>query len=105
MSVLVLAGCAPTPEPVVVDLADLQGETVEVPIESALIILTDWPIVDTYTAEVADPAIAEFHRGADTGDAAYSPQMTPLQVGTTEVTVSSDEDDLPDVTFTVEVTE
>ena len=102
-----LTGCVSTPEitPVVVDLTDLQGETVEVPLDSELIIVTDWTLVDTYTAQIADPAIAEFERGAETGEAAYTPRIVPLQAGDTEVTLSSEEDDLDDVSFTLEITD
>lgn len=99
-----LAGCAPAEiEPVVVELDDLAGETVQVPIDSSLIILVDWSIVDSYEAVIADESVIEFDRGADTGDMAFAPRITPLELGSTDVTLSSDEDDLDDVTFTVEV--
>ena len=101
-----IAGCTASPavEPVVVDVDDLQGTTVEVPLSGTLIILTDWSDVDRYTAEIADPAVAEFVEGADTGDAAFSPRLTPLQVGETEVTLIAGEGGIREVEFTLEVT-
>ena len=99
-----LTGCTPTPvEPVVVEVDDLQGTTVEVPLDSTLIVLTEWSEVEDYTAQIADPEIAEFVEGAETGDAAYAPLFTPLQVGATEV-VLSNEADQSSVVFTLEVT-
>jgi hypothetical protein len=90
-----IAGCtAPTPvvDPVVVDLNDLQGTTVEVPLNSSLIIVTEWSDVDSYSAANADPMIAEFVKGAKTGEASYRPGLTPSQVGETTVTLSNKED-------------
>jgi len=102
-----IASCtapAPVVDPVVVDVDDLQGTTVEVPLNSSLIITTDWSDVDGYTAQLSDPTIAEFVRGADTGDAAFSPRLTPKQVGETEVIVSNEDQDPHAVEFTLEVT-
>lgn len=100
-----LVGCAPEPDPVVVELDELQGTTVEVPLNSELIILTDWSDVESYGARIADSDIAEFIEGANTGDAAYTPRVKPLQVGETQVTVTNEETDERDVVFTLEVTE
>lgn len=99
-----LVACTPTPvDPVVVEVDDLQGTTVGVPLNSTLIVLTGWSEVTEYTAQIADPTIAEFVEGADTGDAAYAPLLMPLQVGETEV-VLSHEADQSSVVFTLEVT-
>ena len=104
--VLGLAACgseAPVIAPTVVEVADLQGDRVEVPLNGKVVLLTGDLDVTSYTAEIADPAIAEFVRGADTGDAAYSPGLTPLKVGETEVTLSNEDGGIEDVTFTLAV--
>lgn len=98
------SGCAPAEvQPVVVELADLGGQTIEVPLDSELIIITDWTLVDTYSAVIADPDVAEFQPGADTGDAAFSPRFFPLEVGETAVLLSGEDDDVANVEFTIEV--
>ncbi|WP_313540060.1 hypothetical protein [Leifsonia aquatica] len=102
-----IAGCtSPTPvvDPVVVDLDDLPGATIEVPLNSTLFVITEWSEVDSYTAVIADPTIAEFVPSTDTGDAAYSPSITPKQVGETTVTLSRKDSEHQDVGFTLDVT-
>ena len=101
------AGCAaPTPEvaPVVVNVEDLPGATIEVPLNSTLVVITEWSDVTNYTAGIADPTIAEFVPGADTGEAAYSPGFTPKHVGKTTVTLSLKGSQVQEVGFTLEVT-
>lgn len=102
-----VAGCtAPTPAvaPVVVNVEDLPGARIEVPLNSTLVVIMDWSEVANYTAVIADPAIAEFVRGAETGEAAYSPGFTPKQVGETAVTLSLKDSETQDVEFTLDVT-
>lgn len=104
---LALTGCtAPAPgvEPVVVDVSDLQGTTVEVPLDSTLVIQTDGLAIDSYTATIADPAIADFTEGVDAGDVGYYPAMTPKKVGETEVTLKNEDGGIQDVDFTLKVT-
>lgn len=106
-SVLVaLAGCAVTPavEPVVVQVNDLQGETVTVPLNSTLVIQTGDLRVDSYTAEVADPSIAEFVKGARAGDFDTYPGMKPKKVGETEVTMKNEDGGIQNLVFTLKVT-
>ncbi|WP_100344291.1 hypothetical protein [Compostimonas suwonensis] len=102
-----ISGCtagAPDVDPVVVDVAELQGTTVEVPLNSTLVIVTELSDVDSYTADIDDPAIAEFARGAKTGEVSYRPVLTPKQVGESEVTLSNEDTGSQDVEFTLEVT-
>jgi hypothetical protein len=89
---------------VVVNVDDLPGTTVEVPLNSTLIVITDWSKVSDYTAAIDDPAIAEFVPGTDTGDAAYSPTFTPKQIGDTAVTLSRTDSENQVVEFTLDVT-
>jgi ABC-type Fe3+-hydroxamate transport system substrate-binding protein len=107
MIVVGIAGCTATPPevaPVVVNVDHLPGATVEVPVNSTLIVITDWSNVAAYIAVIDDLAIAEFVPGTDTGDAAYSPTFTPRQVGETAVTLSLENSENPDVGFTLDVT-
>ncbi|MCU1411582.1 MAG: hypothetical protein JWR04_2289 [Rhodoglobus sp.] len=102
-----IAGCtAPTPvvAPIVVNAGDIQGSVVEVPLNSTLVINTGDLAVDSYTATVADPSIAEFVKGAKTGEAQFNPGMKPKKVGETEVTLSNDNGGIQDVDFTLKVT-
>jgi hypothetical protein len=93
---IALSGCSQSNEPVIapvtMDAGDLQGETVELAVES-------------YSGEVADPAVAEFVAGYTDGSATFNPGVKALSVGTTEVVLSNSDGGIQDVTFTVEVTE
>ena len=102
-----IAGCtpqAPAVEPVVVTVGDLQGDIVEVPLDSTLVIQTDGLAIDSYTATIADPSIADFTEGVDAGDVGYYPAMTPKKVGETEVTLKNEDGGIQDVDFTLKVT-
>ena len=104
---LAIAGCTATPpavEPVVVDVGELQGTVVEVPLDSTLVIQTGGLALDSYTATVADPSIAEFTEGTDAGDVGYYPAMTPKKVGETGVTLTNENGGIEDVEFTLKVT-
>lgn len=101
-----LAGCAaPTPvvPPVVVNTGDIQGSTVEVPINSMLVLNTGSLPVDSYSADIADSSIAEFVQGKDDGSATFNPGLKPLKVGETEVTLSNEQGGIQDVKFTLQV--
>ncbi|MEP6480057.1 MAG: hypothetical protein ABJB03_11735 [Rhodoglobus sp.] len=103
---LSLAGCAPTPvgTPITMSSEDLQGKTVELPLNSLLNITTGDLAVDSYTAEIADPSIAEFVQGRTDGSATFNPGIKPLKAGTTEVTLTNEQGGIQAVTFTVNVT-
>ena len=107
--VLALAGCAgaipPVVAPVVVNVGDIQGTTVEVPLGSTLVLNTGDLAVDSYSAEVADPSVAEFVAGRDDGSATFNPGFTPKKVGETEVTLSNENGGIQNVEFTLEVTQ
>jgi len=102
-----IAGCtAPTPvvTPIVVNAEDIQGGVVEVPLNSTLVINTGSLAVDSYSATIADPSIAEFVQGKDDGSATFNPGLTPKKVGETEVTLSNKDGGIQDVDFTLKVT-
>lgn len=107
-SVLVaLAGCAasgPVVAPVTVKANDIQGETVTVPLNGMLVINTGDLDVDSYTATIADPAIAEFVQGRDDGSATFNPGLTPKKVGETEVTLKNEDGGIQNLVFTLKVT-
>lgn len=100
-----LAGCAAAPvvTPVVVEVGDLQGETVKVPLNSTLVINTGDLAVDSYTATIADESVAEFVQGRTDGSATFNPGLTPKKVGETEVTLSNENGGIQNVVFTLEV--
>ena len=106
-SVLVagLAACGATPvvAPVVVNSGDIQGSVVEVPLNSTLVINTGDLAVDSYTAEIADPSIAEFVQGREDGSASFNPGLSPKKVGETEVTLSNKDGGIQNVEFTLKV--
>ena len=104
---LALTACAPTPvvAPVTVSANELQGETVKVAINQVLNINTGDLAVDSYTAEIADPSIVEFVQGRTDDSAEFNPGFKPLQVGSTEVTMTNEQGGIQPLTFTIEVTE
>ena len=107
-SVLVaaLAACGATPvvTPVVVNSGDIQGSVVEVPLNSTLVINTGDLAVDSYTAEIADPSIAEFVQGREDGSASFNPGLKPKKVGETEVTMTNEQGGIQPLEFTLKVT-
>ncbi len=110
-AVIALSGCAqqqqpPTPviAPVTVEVGDLQGETVDLIVGQTLNINTGDLPVESYSAQVADPAIAEFSAGYTDGSATFNPGLKALAVGSTEVVLSNSNGGIQDVTFTIDVT-
>ncbi|MFZ2963470.1 MAG: hypothetical protein WA006_02170 [Rhodoglobus sp.] len=103
---LALTACAPTPvvAPVTVSANDLQGETVKVALNQVLNINTGDLAVDSYTAEIDDPAIVEFVQGRTDGSAEFNPGFTPLKVGSTDVTMTNEQGGIQPLQFTIEVT-
>lgn len=109
-----LSACAPTTPaaspstvgiPVLVSVNDLQGETVEVAMNQAINISTESLDIDSYTAEIADPSIVEFVQGQVWRDTVYNPGLRPLKTGTTQVTMTNEQEGIQPLTFTVVVTE
>lgn len=103
-----VAGCVGAPGPVVapivVNAGDIQGSVVEVPLNSTLVINTGSLAVDSYTAKIADPSIADFVQGKEDGGASFNPGLTPKKVGETEVTLSNKDGGIENVDFTLKVT-
>ncbi|HEU0181044.1 MAG TPA: hypothetical protein VFR16_02555 [Agromyces mariniharenae] len=88
--------------PVIVDLGDVDGTTVEVPEGGSIDLTGDDETYTDWTADIADPAVVEFVPGRDDGSAQFNPGLTAESVGTTEVTLDNSESG-ESVTFTVEV--
>ena len=105
-AVVGLSACAPTPvvEPVTVSVGDLQGSTVDVALNQVVDIDTGDLAVDSYTAKIADPSIVEFVQGKKDGGATFNPGLTPLKVGSTEVTLTNEQGGIQPLVFTVTVT-
>lgn len=103
--VLALAACAPVPvvAPVTVNTGDISETTVEVPINSMLVLNTGDLDVDSYTATINDPSIAQFVQGRTDGSATFNPGLKPLKVGTTTVTLANKDGGIQDVVFELKV--
>ena len=93
-------------EAIAVKAGDARGETLHVALDQELYIDTGEldAGVESFTAEVADDSVVEFLPGRDAGDFALYPGFTPLAVGSTLVTLTSDDPDVPPLDFTIEVT-
>jgi hypothetical protein len=110
-SLAALAGCAagggtqPVVAPVVRDVGDLQGETVELAVGQVLDIDTGDLAVDSYSGVVDDPSVAKFVKGREEDGATFNPGVEALAAGTTKVVLSNEDGGIQDVTFTVEVSE
>lgn len=91
--------------PIIVDVTQLDGKTVEVAVDNVIDINAD--DVTAWSAVIADPSIAEFIAGTSEGDSEdalkTNPGIKPLKIGETKVTMTST--DGTTVTFTVVVTE
>lgn len=104
-----LAGCSSTSggdssalPPVIVELDQVDGTTVEVPEGGAIDLTGDDETYTEWTAEIADPEVVEFTPGRDDGSAQFNPGLTAKSIGGTEVTLDNGETG-DSVTFTVEV--
>lgn len=103
---LALAACAPTPvmAPVTMSANDLQGATVDLKVGQVLNINTGDLAVDSYEAEISDPAIAEFVQGREDGSATYNPGFTAKAEGSTDVTMTNEQGGIQPLEFTITVT-
>jgi hypothetical protein len=110
VSGLALAGCSagggsdgsPALPPVVVELDDLDGTTVQVDEGGSIDLTGDDETFTEWSAEIAEPSVVEFVPGRDGGDAQFNPGLTAKSVGETEVTLDNASSG-DTVTFTVEV--
>lgn len=103
---LALSACAqpaPVVAPVVMDVNDLQGQTVELVVGQVLDIETGSLAVDSYSGDVQDESVATFTAGREEGGTTYNPGVTAIADGTTKVVLSNSDGGIQDVTFTVEV--
>lgn len=107
---LAVTGCASaesggkTLPPVIVDLTEIDGTTVEVAEGNSIDLTGDDETYLDWTAEIDDPEVVSFVPGKDDGSAQFNPGLDALKVGDSEVTLeNSNSGDT--VSFTVEVTE
>lgn len=105
---LVLTACGggmnnPVQAPVTMDVNDLQGATVDLKVGQVLNINTGDLAVDSYTAEVSDPSIAEFTQGREDGSATFNPGFTAKAEGSTEVTMTNEQGGIQPLEFTIKV--
>lgn len=91
--------------PVTMGVNDLQDAEVDLLVGQVLNIDTESLDVDSYSGEVADPAIAEFSAGGTDGSAEFNPGITALATGMTEVTLTNEQGGIQPLTFTVTVSE
>lgn len=91
--------------PVTMEANDLQGAEVDLVVGQVLNINTGDLAVDSYTGEVADPAVAEFTPGGSSGGAEFNPGVTALAPGSTEVTMTNAQGGIQPLEFTVVVSE
>lgn len=107
---LAITGCAPaepdgeTLPPVIVDINEIDGMTVEVAKGNAIDLTGDDETYLDWTAEIDDPEVVAFVPGKDDGSAQFNPGLDAVEVGDSEVTLENSATG-DTVTFTVEVTE
>lgn len=88
--------------PIIVELDEIDGTTVEVPEGGTIDLTGDEETATGWTADIADPEVVEFVPGRDEGGAQFNPGLMATSVGETEVTLENSEAG-DSVTFTVEV--
>lgn len=107
---LAITGCASaepdgeTLPPVIVDINEIDGTTVEVAKGNAIDLTGDDETYLDWTAEIDDPEVVTFVPGKDDGSAQFNPGLDAVEVGDSEVTLENSATG-DTVTFTVEVTE
>ena len=107
---MAVTGCASAePEgetlpPVIVDINEIDGTTVEVAEGNAIDLTGDDETYLDWTAEIEDSEIVTFVPGKDDGSAQFNPGLDAEKVGESEVTLDNSASG-DTVTFTVKVTE
>jgi hypothetical protein len=119
LAALTLAGCAPSSgdhashppsesaavvSPVIADLHDVDGTTVEVAVGNTIDLTGDDETYADWMAEIADERVVAFVGGRDDGSAQFNPGLDALAAGETEVTLDNASTG-DTVTFTVHVVE
>jgi len=109
VTAVAVSGCASaTPDgetlpPVIVDINEIDGTTVEVAEGNAIDLTGDDETYLDWTAEIDDPEVVAFVPGKDDGSAQFNPGLDAVGVGDSEVTLENSTSG-DTVTFTVEVT-
>jgi hypothetical protein len=93
----------PVVEPVTRSAGSLQGATVKLPLDAILNISTGSLSPTSYSADIAQPTIAQFTKGTKSGTLETNPGIRPLKVGETKVTLKNANGGIQWVTFTVDV--
>ncbi|MDP3950767.1 hypothetical protein [Microbacterium sp.] len=107
---MTVTGCAPaasdgkTLPPVIVDIDEIDGTTVEVAEGNAIDLTGDDETYLDWTAEIENPDVVTFVPGKDDGSAQFNPGLDAEKVGESEVTLDNSTSG-DTVTFTVKVTE
>lgn len=89
--------------PVTRDVSDLAGESVELVVGQALVIDTAETDVASYRADLSDPSVATFAPGHRDAGAEFSPGVTAVSAGSTEVTLTHEQGGVEPVQFEVTV--
>lgn len=103
-----MSGCAtaatPVTEPVVRQVSDLQGATVDLVVGQTLDITTGDLSVESYSGKITKSTVALFIKGRKDGPTVHNPGVKALHEGTTTVILSNSTGGIQNVTFTVDVT-
>lgn len=101
-----LAGCAPDGSrtaPVVMEIGDLPGATVQLLTDQVLQIDPGSLAADSIHGVVEDTAVAQFVAGDETDDGTWWPKAYGVAEGETRVVLSNSDSGIQDVEFTIEV--
>lgn len=105
----VIAGCASggqetgTLPPVIVDINEIDGSTVEVAQGNTIDLTGDDDTYLDWTAEIENPDVVTFVAGKDDGSAQFNPGLDAVKEGESDVTLDNSSSG-DSVSFTVEVT-
>lgn len=89
--------------PVIADLNNVDGTTVDVPVGRTVDLTGDQKTYKDWTAKIADEKVVTFVAGRDEGTAAFNPGLIAKAAGKSEVTLTNSSSSKT-VTFTVAVT-
>lgn len=89
--------------PVVVDVAELEGTTVELAVDQTLDINVGDTPVESWTGESSDSSVVVFESGRDDGSALFNPGFYGVAPGEATVTLTNDDASIAPVQFTVVV--
>lgn len=95
--------CQDVISPVIIGVNQLQDAEVDLLVQQTLVVDTESLDVDSYSAQVSDPSVAEFTPGYSDGSAIFNPGFTGLSPGSVDVLMVNEQGGIQPLEFSIKV--